>query len=335
MNKNKELKDLNRRIKENPENIELYCNRADLFVKNKDYQSAIKDCEKILEISPDCARAYLGLSTIYKLANQYEKSIEQFSKLLELEPDNIIYYYGSRGNVKYLMKDFVGAIEDYSKAIDLDTDFTQGEVLYLNRAECYEVLKDYKSALSDYKKVFEFLPDNKDVFYKIEVCRLHLREEWTKEDYLKQIELEPDDYLNYMVLSAMCEETGEFKQADEYLSKCIELVRVYVNPAYLFGRRGDLRVKLNNYDGAIEDYTMQIKLEDCRHSKACILCKRASVYKKQKRLSEAEADLISAIKFRNGCLNLFKKAPLLYIKYLINRNLRKLEILIKRRKSAQ
>lgn len=316
MDNNKELGDLNRQIEEDPENIELYISRVILSVANKDYESAIEDCKRIIEISPNFEQGYCGLGESYKLAGQYEKSIEAFSKAIELQSENI-YYYGARGNLKYIMKNFSDAIEDYSKAIDLDADFSQDGVLFSNRAASYYEIKDYESALNDYKKSFELDPCNKEVFYNLERCRLHLREGWTKEDYLRQLELEPEDYLNYMVLANFCQEAGELEQAEEYLSKCIELVQVLVNPAYLVNMRGDLRVKLSDFDGAIEDYTKLIELEDVECSKACAFCKRAGIYKKQKRRDEASADYETAIKLREDCTKLFKKTPWLYIKHII------------------
>lgn len=313
MTKNKELEDLNRQIKENPDNINLYCLRVDLLVANKNYKSAIKDCKRMISISPNSALGYYGLGKIYMQTGRYKKSVELFSKVIELEPENI-YYYGTRANIKYFMKNFSGAIEDISKAIELDTNFSQSDVLLSNRAAYYEAIQDYKSALSDYQKVFELDQQNKDILYKIENCRMHLREEWTKEDYLKQVEIESDDYFNYCALMYFCQEAGEFKQAEEYLSKCIELfqVRFSWQPTYLFGVRGDLRVKLGDFDGAIEDYKKQIEPDMSDKAAACCFCKLAGVYYKQNQLDKAVNNYKTAIMHYKDCANLYKKTADVY-----------------------
>lgn len=314
MARNKELEDLNRQIKENPDNIDLYCMRADLFVANKNYKSAIKDCKRIISISPNSVVGYYGLGEIYKQIGRYKKSVELFSKVIELDPENI-YFYGTRANIKYIMKNFSGAIDDVSKAIELDTSFSQIDVLLANRATYYEAIQDYKSALSDYQNVFDLYSHNQGILYKIENCRMHLRNGWTKEDYLKQVEIEPNDYFNYLALMNFSQEAGEYKQAEEYLSKCIELIQgqfSFLPPTYLWGVRADLRAKLGDFEGAIEDYKKQIEPDMSDKAAACCYCKLADVYYKQNQLNKAVDTYETAITHYKDCAKLFKKTAELY-----------------------
>ena len=61
----------------------------------------------------------------------------------------------SRANAKYAIKDYVGAIQDYSKAIELEIDNYQP---YAGRGESRYEIKDYTGAISDFRKAIELNP---------------------------------------------------------------------------------------------------------------------------------------------------------------------------------
>src|SRR5262245_35516260 len=56
------------------------------------------------------------------------------------------------------------AIENYSKAIDLDPKFDKA---YIARAGCYEKINKKEEAVEDYKKALAFNPKEKELFYNI------------------------------------------------------------------------------------------------------------------------------------------------------------------------
>src|SRR5688572_27661779 len=59
-------------------------------------------------------------------------------------------------------KNYEGAIENYSKAIELDPKF---EKAYIARAVCYEKINFKAEAIEDYKKALVFNPKEKEFFY--------------------------------------------------------------------------------------------------------------------------------------------------------------------------
>jgi tetratricopeptide (TPR) repeat protein len=63
------------------------------------------------------------------------------------------YYY--RGKAKYPLKDYRGAIQDYSKAIELDPEYAHA---YYYRGNAKVNLKDYRGAIQDYSKAIELDP---------------------------------------------------------------------------------------------------------------------------------------------------------------------------------
>ena len=63
---------------------------------------------------------------------------------------------------KYNLNDNVGAISDYSKAIEISSDIG---AYYENRGHAKRELKDYNGAIADYNKSIQINPNNA-VYYK-------------------------------------------------------------------------------------------------------------------------------------------------------------------------
>ena len=61
------------------------------------------------------------------------------------------------GNKKFDEGDYQGAIDDYSKAIELDPENPE---IYISRALCKKFSKDYKGAIDDSTKAIELDPEN-------------------------------------------------------------------------------------------------------------------------------------------------------------------------------
>ena len=65
------------------------------------------------------------------------------------------------GNAKNYLKDYYGAIADYTKAIELDPDDASA---YYNRGVAKNYLKDYYGAIADYTKAISLDPDNASAY---------------------------------------------------------------------------------------------------------------------------------------------------------------------------
>jgi clan AA aspartic protease (TIGR02281 family) len=111
----------------------LYESRGECYTETGEYDKAIAEFNKGLELQEN-KKLYLYKADAERLKGDYESSIADFTKVTELDPMNDFAYY-RRGWVKEFMKDFQGALRDYSTAIEIDKDYAY---TYMNRGRLYQ-----------------------------------------------------------------------------------------------------------------------------------------------------------------------------------------------------
>ncbi|TJY66708.1 tetratricopeptide repeat protein [Sphingobacterium alkalisoli] len=104
------------------------------------------------------------------------------------------YYYHS-GNHKHGTKDFKGAIQDFSKIIEISNKEINA---YISRGSCYLDLKAYQKAVDDYSAAIELEPENPlayayrgRAYYDCDSIELSLA------DYNKALQIDPKSVYAY------------------------------------------------------------------------------------------------------------------------------------------
>ena len=97
----------------------------------------------------------------FEVAN-YKGAIVDYSKALELSPIEICLVYSMRGNAKRNLGDLDGAISDQNKALNLDPLYADG---YFNRSSAKFEMGNFSCAIDDYTKVIKINPKDSDAFF--------------------------------------------------------------------------------------------------------------------------------------------------------------------------
>lgn len=90
---------------------------------------------------------FILIFTILSISNTYGQTAEE---------------YHNRGNAKGLLKDWIGAITEYTKAIELEPKNTG---TYFLRGFAKGYLQDDRGAILDLTKVIELEPNHADAYY--------------------------------------------------------------------------------------------------------------------------------------------------------------------------
>lgn len=176
--------------------------------------------------------------------------------LISCGKENAYSKYKS-GSAKYQLKDYRGAVSDFSKAIELDSKYIQA---YYSRAICESKLGRPEKALIDFNKVTELDPSNKDAVFN-------------RAYYVKQI-------------------TGDYKSAIDDYNIFLGLNRDGEN-AFAYNNLGYCKFMISDTIGALNDITTSIGLDT---TNSFAYKNRAEVYISMDSISLACADLNKSIK---------------------------------------
>jgi len=178
----------------NPDSYEALITRGLQRYEIKDFGGAVSDFEKAIQVNPGRSTPYEMVSEIKKKLNDIKASmavkkkgaemcensvdelfylskvetcnendeIEFYDRILALDPKNEKGYRW-RAYAKNSLKDFEGAIADYSSLIDLDP---QNAVYYFKRANVKIKADDCKGALDDLKEIAKLDPEFLELYFE-------------------------------------------------------------------------------------------------------------------------------------------------------------------------
>jgi tetratricopeptide (TPR) repeat protein len=154
------------------------------------------------------------------LERDYDKALDLYSQYIAVNPDDFRGYF-NRGTTEYNAGKYTDAIADFSKTLQLNHTYNEA---YYYRGQCFVAINKYDSAIKDYSFVLAELPRS--------VPFLKLRSEAYAGN--KQPELALDD-----------------------LNTAVDLAKLSGD---LYKRRAELKVTMNDLDGALRDYSSVEKL---------------------------------------------------------------------------
>ncbi len=110
--------------------------------------------------NPNYADVYNNQGFAKYQLKDYQGAIDDYTEAIRIDPNNA-YAYNNRGNAKSELKDYQGAIADYNQAINLNRNYAYA---YNNRGNVKRKLKDYQGAIADYTQAIRIDPNNADTY---------------------------------------------------------------------------------------------------------------------------------------------------------------------------
>lgn len=135
----------NKLIKLNP--AEGYSQRADVYLILKDFKQVLRDFSKAINIEPNNIYHYRDRIPALIAKGDYLEAIQDLTKVIKFGGIGHSKFYRLRGDARYQIKDFAGAIEDYTEAIKQNSKNAHA---YKNRGNAYCVANQRKLAIKDF-----------------------------------------------------------------------------------------------------------------------------------------------------------------------------------------
>lgn len=180
------MNDLMLVIKLDPEFVTAYYARAYLFLTSKKYSEALLDLDKVIDLDPTLTGAMTFRGLTKEKAGDLKGACEDFEQAKKLGDADAVKYlimycsnenqkeelsiaysqlskeYIESGLLKEEQKDYIGAIEEYSKAIEADSNNAE---TYYNRGFSKFSLDDDQSALNDFTKSINLDAQSAKAYY--------------------------------------------------------------------------------------------------------------------------------------------------------------------------
>jgi tetratricopeptide (TPR) repeat protein len=218
-----------------------------------------------------CANSAIGHMqsgiTFYQ-QKQYKGALEQFDRAVQIDSDMPEIYF-HRGNLYCdWEKQYDKAIADYNKAVALKPDYLQ---VYINRANIYKLQAKYDEAIADYNKAVALKPDYILLYTnRANIYKLQSKYDEAIRDYETILQLDANNARAYYNMALIYKEYYNKKHDIKELNQ----VKVYVNKALdrdpenadFYRTRAELYSLEKDYTKAIDDYNkiMQLNSQDYR-----------------------------------------------------------------------
>lgn len=283
-----ELKAVNEKLKNDPNNAELYNERAKIYIRLKQFDAAIGDAQRSLKIDstnanyhltlvdayfadnktrqaketleiiakkfPDNIEGLLKLGELFFLVRQYENALTQINKALKID-ENIARAYYLKGSVFKEMGDTTRAVSSMQTAIEQDNKYFDA---FVDIGLLYAVKKN-PLAFQYFDNALRLKPGNDNVMY----AKAKLLQDMNKipeamAEYEKMLAINKD---NTMVLYNMgaisLDKKNDAEKAIDYFSKAIA-----VDPKYTeaYFARGVCYEVLKDFSNAKADYNMCLQV---------------------------------------------------------------------------
>lgn len=227
---------------------------------------------KEAELNCERARGYYHQGLNFKKENNLEAALQAFSTAIESCP-TYEQVYRDRGLARYELKDYRGAIADFTKAISLISQ--ELDVLYHYRGGSYLANGDYAEAVTDYDRAIRMRAFPHGLYYFNRAIAWEGLKNYPKalEDYARGLKIEPSDqYFHRRALLNL--KLGKYREALKDYDDAIAMVeghrelqkkfegtsivssyKIDLNQlAIYYLKRGIIKTKLKRKQEALEDF---------------------------------------------------------------------------------
>lgn len=202
-----------------PDFIGSYRNRGICYFYKEMYNPAINDLTKFINSDQTDPASYRARGWSYYNLKNLNAALSDFDMQVKIKPTYEAYY--NRGSAKSQLNDNVGAIADYTKAINLNPNFSMA---FNNRGWAKFELKNYTAALTDLNKAIELDPNNSVAYDSRQETKFALGDlDGSLSDCDKALELDPECSNALLFKGRIHFKKGNKKKACEYWEQAINL----------------------------------------------------------------------------------------------------------------
>ncbi len=256
------------------------------FLRNQVWKNQLTLWDDTVQKSSHKARPYFNRGNAYSDQGDFIQAVSDYNKAIEINPDYPEAYY-NRGSIYYTQGNFTQALSDYNRAIEINPDYAEA---YNNRGSIFARQGNFTQAIADFNKAIEIMPDYASAYINHGLV-YEKQGNFTQalSDYNRAIEVNPDYAEAYDNRGIFYDKQGNFSQALLDFNKAIEISSDYAEAYY---NRGNTCARQGNFTQALLDFNKAIDINP-NYAKAYI--NRGNTYSRQGNFIQALSDYNKAI----------------------------------------
>jgi tetratricopeptide (TPR) repeat protein len=231
----------------------------------------IKKLGDLIDKEPGNELAYYYRGVAFIRLEEYQAAINDMSKAIELNPE-YLQAYNARGVLYVFIYEYNKALDDFNRAIKLDSGNIK---TYLNRGIAKYFLRQYEESIKDCDYVLEREPNNEKVMSFKALVYYRLEKYQEAVDVVKKAAEIDNNKEYYYMLGELFFKMEDYPEAFRCFNFAINLNNEY-QPA--FNSRGLIYQKWGEHDEAINDFTEAIRLSNTKNIPKYIYLNGARAY---------------------------------------------------------
>lgn len=286
---NPKLTELNNQILQNPNNAQLYADRASIYVLNNQFDEAVNDLQrsikldstqadfyvllatlqfrnrkpaeamtlvkKAVQVNPNHVPANLKLGEMFMYAENYEKAFEHINLALKQDVYNAEGYF-LKGMIYKLTGDTAKAVSSFQTCVEQNADFYDA---YLQLGLIYAAAQN-NLALAYYNNALQVRPNSTEAMYN-KAMFLQSMQQFSEADlvYKQILQIDPNYYIAYYNMGYLrLVYTEDYDSAAHLFTLAIDNDPQYFEAYY---NRGYAYELMENNAKAIADYKKALEIQ--------------------------------------------------------------------------
>ncbi|NPD47449.1 MULTISPECIES: tetratricopeptide repeat protein [unclassified Lentimicrobium] len=280
-------------IKLDPNMVEAYETRAQIYTQQGEIESAIADWDMVNKLTPKEEIPWLKNADLNIQIEDYKKASSKYAGYLNIETKDLVVYDKQIACLK--------KIEDWEKALfyaKKKLDVKETPESHFEIANLQYILKNYTAAEASYKEAIKESPNNID-YHNGLALSFYYQDRYDAAIGECNIVLRSDksNKVAYLTRANSYHKKIEYSYAINDMSKVIVMYKSDDDYTDNLNFRGDLYLEYSQHMNAIGDYSAVIN-KDPKNSYA--LYKRAQAYEEIDNEVKAQEDLLRIIGLSAG-----------------------------------
>ncbi|MGF1487413.1 MAG: tetratricopeptide repeat protein [Prochloraceae cyanobacterium] len=231
-----------------PRNGEIYNLQGKVYLSASKFEKALASFDRAINLAFK-AKYYYNRAVAHQKLEEKSAAKKDFQKITELSDRDLeTYYYCSKALNILKYKDY----QDYDRLLSIQPKNAEE---YYYRAYFNTRSGKIEAAISDYTRAIAFNPNYIDAYHgRAGLLEIELEDlKGALSDYNRIIELNPRHFYARVVRSMILGKMGRDEEAKLDLDRAIQ-----IDPALGYFYRGNIKEGLEDFPGAIADYTDSI-----------------------------------------------------------------------------